>query len=48
MTTKCNYCNKTFEVIQERDDHQNNIHKTEMFELQKITSSTIFWNTRYV
>ena len=48
MTTQCKYCSRTFEVIKERDDHHNNIHKTEMLELPKIVSSTIFWNTRYV
>lgn len=33
MTTMCHYCSRTFEIIKERDEHHDNIHKTEMLKI---------------
>ena len=48
MTTMCHYCSRMFEVIKEREDHHNNVHKTEMFELIKEPKSKIFWDIKHV
>jgi hypothetical protein len=44
MATKCKYCSNVFDNIKQHDIHNNNIHKTEMYDIKKEKQSKDFWN----